>query len=195
MKKIVLAAILAGVSSMAAAEGWYLQGDAGYSKLTAKESGRSFKDNSPTARIAVGKDTGNLRYAVDYTYFGQLENQETSTNAYHKAEVSAHSVGVSAIYDFHNQSALTPYAGVRIGLNYLNLDAEEERTTAVSRSHISKSESNTRLGAGAVLGAQYQFTDKLALNTGVEYNYLGKIGSQSAKVHQYGANLGVRYNF
>ncbi|QEY24410.1 opacity family porin [Neisseria animalis] len=195
MKKTVLTVILAGLSGIAAANGWYVQGDVGASKLQVKESVFKVKDTNPSARIAVGKDTGALRYALDYTYFGKLDNHEKGVNRGvpfdHKAKMKVHSVGLSAIYDFENATALTPYVGARLGLNIADADSR----TVYGNSLSTVSETSTTVGIGGLAGAQYQFTDKLAANAGLEYNYLGKIGANDGKVSQYGANVGLRYNF
>lgn len=190
MKKLLLATLLAGVSTLAFAS-TYVQGEFGYGELKAKESGRTFKDGNAVARVAVGKDMGNVRYQGDYAYFGKVKNKEKLTNGYHNADVKAHSVGVSAIYDFATQSEFVPYAGVRLGLNHLDLDVDSVQGAVKSK----YSEKGLKVGAGVLAGVQYQFSPKTALNVGAEYNYLGKIGPKDAKVNQYGATVGVRYNF
>ncbi|STZ76688.1 opacity family porin [Bergeriella denitrificans] len=189
MKKLLLTAVLAGLSGAAAANGWYVQGDVGASRLEAKNDTGKVKDTKPTGRVSVGKDFGAARVAADYTYMGKVKNSESGDNFSHNAEVSAHSVGVSGIYDFHNASALTPYVGARVGLNRLDIDTR----TVVGNSSASASEDKTQIGIGALAGAQYQLTNNLAANAGIEYNYLGKVAD--AKVHQYGVNAGLRYNF
>ncbi|QEY24411.1 opacity family porin [Neisseria animalis] len=192
MKKLLLTAVLTGLSGVAAANGWYVQGDVGASKLQAKEEGGKIKDTKPYGRVSVGKDLGNFRYAFDYTYFGTLKNTDNyGTDGYHKAKLNAHSAGISGFYDFHNTTPLTPYVGLRASLNYLSLDTNGE-TDTVQYSH---SHDKTQVGIGGLVGAQYQFTDKLAANAGLEYNYLGKVGPVDTKISQYGANVGLRYNF
>lgn len=51
----------------------------------------------------------------------------------------------------------------------------------------------TKVGAGVLAGVQYAVSPQLAVDAGVEYNYLGKL--EDVKVNQYGAKLGLRYNF
>ncbi|OOS08385.1 outer membrane autotransporter barrel domain-containing protein [Moraxella cuniculi DSM 21768] len=199
MKKIALAAVLAGVSSMASAnllntDNLYVQGNVGYSKLQAKEAGAKFKDSNPSFTIAVGKDTGNVRYVGDYTYFGKLENNEQLNAGFFKAELSAQSVGFSAIYDFQPVSGFTPYVGGRLGLNYLRLKNEARANNGTVAASLDSKKAQA--GAGVLAGVQYSINPQLAVDAGVEYNYLGKVGSNDqVKLDQYGAKLGLRYNF
>lgn len=185
-------ALLVAFSGTAFAQNWYVQGDVGASKLEAKENGEKFKDNATAFRIGAGKDFGNIRYAVDYTYFGKLQNNETSGTDTYNAEALAHSVGFSAIYDFDTKTAFTPYVGARAGLNVLKFEATGTSSGAVV---VSAEETKTQLGLGALAGVQYNFTPAMALNAGVEYNYLGKVSDADTKVNQYGVNVGLRYNF
>ncbi|WP_242620100.1 opacity family porin, partial [Moraxella caviae] len=114
MKKLVLAAALAGVSTLAVANtGYYVQGNVGYSKLEFKDSEFKLKDSGASYGVAVGKKVGDMRYALDYTNFGKIkvsENEERVENfidtgvnnvtEHYKGEVTTHSLGLSAIYDF-----------------------------------------------------------------------------------------------
>lgn len=192
IKKFLLAVTLA-VTSVAsfASSGLYVQGDVLASKLEAKEDGEKFKKNTGAPRIAVGKDTGNIRYQADYTYFGKIKHSEVVGSASHNAELTAHSLGFSAIYDFDTKTALTPYVGARLGLNVLNLDAKTKDTA----SSIETEERKTTVGAGVLGGVQYNINNQFAVNAGLEYNYLGKFEDSDTKVNQYGASIGVRYNF
>lgn len=190
LKQLLIATALTATSVATFANtGLYVQGDLGASKLEAKEDGEKFTKSTVAPRIAVGQDTGHIRYQGDYTYFGKITNNQVEDGATHNAELSAHSVGFSAIYDFDTKTAFTPYVGARLGLNVLNFDANgsEGRTT------YSESERKVNVGAGVLGGVQYSINPNMALNAGLEYNYLGKL--DSTKVNQYGANLGLRYNF
>lgn len=206
MKKLLLATLLAGTSTFAMANvsDLYVQGNIGVSKLEAKEDGDKFKDNNTGYTIAVGKDTGAVRYQADYTNFGKIKENgsegESGTADYSEwtATLKAQSLGVSAIYDFQTVSGFTPYAGVRVGINQLNFKAHDVSTTVASDGaleNISSSESvkKTKVGAGVLAGVQYAINPQFAVDAGVEYNYLGKF--EDTKVSQYGAKVGLRYNF
>lgn len=58
---------MASVSTLATANsGLYIQGDVGYSKLQYAR-GTTLRDKGVKGTIAIGKDTGDLRYQVDFT--------------------------------------------------------------------------------------------------------------------------------
>lgn len=197
IKKFLLAVTLA-VTSVAsfASSGLYVQGDVLGSKVELKDTGK-LKKNKAGVRVAVGKDTGDIRYQADYAYFGKITEDEFSAQS--------HSVGFSAIYDFDTKTALTPYVGARLGVNALkikdsNLETIEttDNTTTPPAVTVEKvghafSKTKTQVGAGVLAGVQYNINNQFAVNAGVEYNYLGKV--DGVKFNQYGANIGVRYNF
>lgn len=185
MKKLMLAALLASISTLAVANP-YVQGEFGYSKMEAKNTAK-LKDSKAIGRVAVGKDLGNMRYQVDYTHFGKIKDDSALAAGFNRADLKAQSIGVSAIYDFATASEFTPYAGVRVGLNRLDLHVE----SATSK----YSNDSTKVGVGALAGIEYKVSPQVALNVGAEYNHLGKIDYANTKVNQYGATVGARYNF
>lgn len=211
MKKLALAAALASLSTLASANvlvnnGYYVQGGVGYSKLDVKfdDGGERVKDNDVSYTIAMGKDTGAVRYALDYTNYNKIKGSDSETiqgdieiQEDSSFNVKVHSVGLSAIYDFDAMSGLTPYVGVRLGVNQLKANvstvvttkAADKVTRDVEYAHGKK----TKVGVGALAGVQYAINPQLAVDAGVEYNHLGKI--YEAKLHQYGAKVGLRYNF
>ncbi|KLT72491.1 hypothetical protein PL75_08085 [Neisseria arctica] len=73
MKKFLLITLLSGFSTMAAAEGLYIQGELGTSRLVLKADNQNHKDTVTNTRISVGKSFGNARYALDYTHFGKVK--------------------------------------------------------------------------------------------------------------------------
>lgn len=180
MKKFVLATLLAIPALASAQEGYYVQADVGYARV--KVDGASGGDNTVSYGVAVGKAMeSGARFAVDYAHIANDEFRQKDTNF----KVKAHSVGVSAIYDFKNDTALTPYLGVRVAATRLSGEGSLEGQ------HFSKHTTST--GMGAVAGVQYQVAPNLALDGAVEYNYLGKF--EGEKVTQYGAKAGVRVDF
>lgn len=182
IKKFLLAVTLA-VTSVAsfASTGLYVQGDVLPSKIEFKDQD-TVKFNKTGFRVAVGKDTGDVRYQADYSFLGKKEFSEEGENE----KFTFQSVGVSAIYDFDTKTALTPYVGARAGVNMIS--------HKMNSTNSSISERHVKVGAGVLGGVQYNINNQFAVNAGVEYNYLGKYDS-TVKVNQYGANIGVRYNF
>lgn len=194
MKKLLLATLLASTSTLAMANvsGLYVQGNVGVSKLEAKEDGEKFKNNNTGYTIAVGKDTGAVRYQADYTNYGKIENREEfSATASYESKLKAQSIGLSAIYDFQPVSGVTPYVGARLGINQAKLDGRATSAT----SYISVSNKETKAGLGVLAGVQYTISPNLALDGNVEYNHMGSFFDSDTKLNQYGAKLGLRYNF
>ncbi|MDO4897577.1 MAG: opacity family porin [Moraxella sp.] len=176
MKKLLLASLLAIPALAFAQDGYYVQADVGYARV--KIDNLSGGDNTISYGVAVGKAMDNgARVAVDYTHLAGDEFRDKNSTL----KVKAHSVGVSSIYDFKNDTALTPYMGVRVSANRLSA---EDHTGGVH---------STRTGIGAVAGVQYEIAPNIALDGAVEYNYLGRF--EGEKVTQYGAKAGVRVDF
>lgn len=203
VSKILLAVTALIVSAVSYANtGYYVQGDVLASKMGVKDFSGTLKKNKVGARIAVGKDNGNLRYQADYTYFGEIkQNRSENVNMpvlgdvalKRKDQFNAHSVGFSTIYDFDTKTALQPYVGLRVGVNLLDVDIVGTASTATESSTTTREERKAQVGIGALAGVQYNINSKFALNAGLEYNYLGK--AEKFKFNQYGANVGLRYNF
>lgn len=209
MKKLVLATLLASSSTLAMAgafDGLYAQGNVGLSKLEIKIDDEKIKDNNTGYSVALGKDLGAIRYQVDYTDFGKYTETGSDGdlsivgNDEWTATLKAQSLGASAIYDFKPVfGGLTPYAGLRLGINQLKaedkgrastIDATTNQQTLIS---YYESEKKTKVGVGVLAGVQYAFNPKLALDAGVEYHHLGKV--EDWKFNQYGVKVGLRYNF
>ncbi|MDO4426805.1 MAG: opacity family porin [Moraxella sp.] len=215
-KNILLLAMCAAMPSVAAAmtpslpSNVYVQGDVGYSHLTAKEDAQDLKGDEVFGRVAVGRTHGQARYAVDYTHFGTAERHEHGTRTLaagevplvaagtypvvHSTELDAQSVGVSGYYDFKGVGKLTPYVGARVGVSRLSRETTEELQHGFFDHDLSEHTQNkTTFGVGAGAGVSYQVLPALPVDAGAEYNYLGKL--ENATVSQYGAKVGVRYQF
>lgn len=175
MKKLVLAALFALPMFAMAQSGYYIQGDVGFSRPKVETEGRTFNGNEVSYGVAVGKQLqNNARVEADYTYYGKTKKDG--------AEFEAQGLGLSAIYDFKNNTNFTPYLGVKVSANRLDV----QHTNGAKDERI-------RAGIGGVAGVQYQMNPNLALDGGVEYNHLGKVSGSNAD--QYGAKVGARVNF
>ncbi|WP_439243313.1 OmpW family outer membrane protein [Lonepinella sp. BR2474] len=183
MKKTALALIIGAlaVATSANATNWYVQGDLGYSKN--KFTSYPEIDKSKfEPRLSVGYDFGDFRLAVDYTHYGKFSGTDgygdyTSSKIY--------GIGFSGIYDFEINSDIKPYVGVRLASNVFKTDN--------SSGGFFESKTQTKFGYGALVGAQYKLDANWAVNGGIEYNRLGSF--EDTKVNNYGAKVGIRYNF
>ncbi|MDO4894724.1 opacity family porin [Moraxella sp.] len=217
MKKTIFAAAALALSAQALAielpssnSPYYAQADVGYSHINAKHTGETVKEGDVAFRVALGRTYGNTRYAVDYTRFGGAEKRVYSAKTVAAGEmpfvpagtytlensndVEVHSVGVSAYYDFAKMNQFTPYVGARLGVNRLSHDIGEDLHIGGEDYDISGHSINkTQVGAGVSAGVQYEINPALTLDVGAEYNHFGKV--EDIKVHQYGAKVGLRYNF
>ncbi|EEV24989.1 porin opacity type [Actinobacillus minor 202] len=200
MKKTIFALALStfALSATASATNWYAEGNLGYSKV--KTSGLAYSelnDSAFTPSVAVGYRLNDLRFALDYTHYGKASdsyvvNADDSVIS-NNFDLKIQSVGFSALYDIDLGSSLKPYVGVRLALNKIK---ENSNYTEVSTGYTergSESESYTKVGYGAVLGATYDLTPNWAVNANIEYNRLGKV--DDVKINQYGTKIGVRYSF
>ena len=206
MKKLILATVLAGLSTAAAANvlvnnGYYVQADLGYSNLEAKYNDNRPNDNKLEDKglgygISFGKDTNYGKINSSYTYQPQTN---TNTSITSSGELKAQSLGLSAIYDFDTVSGFTPYAGARVGINQIKSTVSTVTTTTSAQSTTHSQKQENKVGFGVLAGAQYVINPQLNVDAGVEYNYLGKYDKldtdSKLKAHQYGAKVGLRYNF
>lgn len=200
MKKTIFALALStfALSATASATNWYAEGNLGYSKV--KTSGLAYSevnDSMFTPSVAAGYRLNDLRFALDYTHYGKVSDSYVVNTGdsviSNNFDLKIQSVGFSALYDIDLGSSLKPYVGVRLALNKIK---ENSNYTEVSTGYTergSESDSYTKVGYGAVLGATYDLTPNWAVNANVEYNHLGKV--EDVKINQYGTKIGVRYSF
>lgn len=188
---------------------YYVQGDVGVSHLSAK-SAQTVNDVSGRTSILVGAQKNQFRYAADYTYFGNVEQKAFGAKTVAEGEIAfvpagnyglettsdieTHSLGVSAFYDFENAGKLTPYVGARLGVNHLNHEVSNELRQGFADYDLNEfANSKVSVGAGVMAGASYQMLPQIHLDAKAEFNHLGKV--ENTKVNQYGATVGVRYQF
>ncbi|OOF54758.1 hypothetical protein BKK56_08110 [Rodentibacter genomosp. 2] len=182
MKKSLLALAIGTLAvASGASANWYVQGDLGVSKTKFT----SYSDLSKTKvepRISVGYKLGNVRLAVDYTYHGKFSGTDGFGD---ESTAKIQGLGFSAIYDIDLNSAITPYVGARLSANQFKIT---NRTV-----NIFEDRSEIKFGYGLVAGAKYQLSGNWYVNGGVEYNRLGSY--EDTKINNYGAKLGVGYEF
>lgn len=213
MKKQALAlfgAIVIGTSATATPHNLYVQADTGYAHLTAKEPAQTLDGGDALARVAVGVVKGQTRFSADYTRFGSAEHKTHAIKTLVAGEVpflpagdypmerttelDAQSLGVSAHYDFTNDSKITPYVGARLGVNRLSREVSQELQHGFADYDLNEfANSKVSVGAGVMAGVSYQMLPQIHLDAKAEFNHLGKV--ENTKVNQYGATVGVRYQF
>ncbi|OBX00161.1 opacity family porin [Gallibacterium genomosp. 1] len=202
MKKLLVVALGAlALASTAQAE-WYVQGNLGYSKIKTSglEDGNLNKSKA-TPSVAIGYKLGDIRLALDYSHYGNINDHYRlyDANGYTegKNEFKIHGVGFSALYDIDLQSNIKPYVGVRVASNKVKSSSSSvyKQNNGGTYNQVEKdaSESSTKFGYGALVGASYDLMPNLALDVAAEYNILGKF--DDVKVKQYGVKAGLRYTF
>lgn len=186
MKKLALAVLLA-IPALAVAEGgYYIQGDVGFSRPTIERTGVYLSDNAISFGVTVGKQVrDDVRFAVDYAYLGNNKIKANNGTTEVDLKLHQHSLGVLSIYDFPSDTQLRPYLGVRASSNLIHGGGSYNGQQA--------SENQIKLGIGAVAGVQYQLSNNMALDGGIEYNHLGTF--YNSKMSQYGLSVGLRHNF
>ncbi|MDA3978244.1 opacity family porin [Gallibacterium sp. AGMB14963] len=191
MKKLLAVALGALVVASAANAEVYVQGDLGYSKL--KTSGLAhgnISDSNLEPSIAVGYKMGDWRAAVDYTNYGKAKGSYNDGTVKGHTKAKAQGFGVSAIYDIDLNAPIKPYVGARLSAN--SVKVTDSYVDNAGRNFNDK-DSSTKLGYGAMVGANYGLAPSLDLNTALEYNRLGNWSG--VKLNQYGLKVGLKYSF
>ncbi|MFC3873185.1 opacity family porin [Neisseria musculi] len=192
-KKIFAAAVFAALSAPVFADpGFYIQGDAGVSRLKAKDNeGFSTSKSGFSPRITVGYDFGNnWRGGVDYTHYTSIKYNYTRPGVSENGKAKFQSIGVSALYDFPVSEKVKPYLGARAGINHFS----DKYAYSSAASSLYRSKKETKTGVGVLAGVGVNVTDNIALDAGYRYNYWGKYES-STKVHTNEFSAGVRVKF
>ncbi|MFC0308873.1 opacity family porin [Gallibacterium trehalosifermentans] len=190
MKKLFVIALGAlAVASVASAE-VYVQGNLGYSKL--KTTGLDYSDFNKSnlqPSVAVGYKMGDWRAALDYTHYGKASSSYQDDDVKGQAKLKAQGVGLSAIYDIDVNSVVKPYVGARVSINSVKITD----TYVKNNVNYHVTESATKLGYGAMVGANYGLAPNLDLDAALEYNRLGNF--EGVKLNQYGLKVGLKYSF
>lgn len=205
MKKSLLVLAMGTLFAATASANFYVQGDLGTSKVKWSGDGETASKSGFTPSFSVGYNFTDFRLAFDYTKYATIKYSYEDVDSFHNGsvyesgsgKVKTDSFGLSAIYDINLNSALTPYVGARIAANRVSwndygIEISQQQDKKVTEK-VSEEYRKTKLGYGVLAGVSYKFTDSLALNAGLEYNYLGKFDGD--KGTQYGAKVGLRYEF
>lgn len=176
----------------------------------AKSLKDSYKESGFTPRISAGYDFGNYRAAIDYTHYKKASDSVSVSEQNFVAQgktynidanlgmdLKVQSVGISGIYDFDvNYHGVQPYVGARLGINRVELEKKlsisatevNNATNKVSDWGYAKGR-DTKVGFGAMVGAQYKINDQLSADVAYRYNRI----YSDLSAHEVTA--GLRYNF
>ena len=191
-KFLAAVAALALSAPVLADSGFYIQGDAGVSKVKASAEGASVSQSGFSPRLTAGYDFGNnWRVGVDYTHYKSLKVSETYDTETFNSKAKFNSVGVSAIHDFPVSEKVKPYLGARLGINRLSFDYQE--SDPEYDYYETGSFKKTKIGAGVLAGVGVNVTEKVTLDVGYRYNYWGKF--DGTKVQSNELSAGVRVKF
>lgn len=231
MKKLLLAALLTvalAVPAFAGDSGVYAgikvmdsyqsTGDVSTSGAAGAFDTKSYSQNTFGGGIFLGYDFYKqhnmpIRAEVEFamrssvnTDYDLKHRRAGVAGANLKGEYNMHTIMANAYYDFHNDSAFTPYVGGGLGLAIINskYEAEVFRNDGSSRSD-SFNESNTALAYNLGVGCSYDFTDTLTAD--FAYRFVGtsfhetdkSIGGTKVKVgmanYANEFSVGLRFNF
>ncbi|STO71011.1 opacity protein [Canicola haemoglobinophilus] len=191
----MVAALAALTLSSVANANWYVQGDLGYSKLkTHFQEGDSISKSQLAPSISVGYKFNNFRLGIDYSHYGKINHNNTQSDIVEKFNLKINSFGISTFYDFDLNSDFAAFVGARLSMNkikwnYNMVDSSDPSSIDTE----SVSDTRTKLGYGVVTGVSYKLSNNLFAQAAVEYQQLVKI--EGDKINQYGAKIGLRYEF
>lgn len=202
--KLLTAAFALALSAPVFADaGFYIQADAGVSKVKLKEE--QSLDNNPTVsqngfspRLTIGYDFGNnWRVGMDYTRYKSSFTHTESDAELGYQNVSTltgkikKNIGVSVIYDFPVSEKVKPYLGARVGTNSVSYDYLELNN---GNFNFRASGKETRASIGVLTGVDVKVSDKVTVDAGYRYNHWGKF-FDNAKINSHELSAGVRVKF
>jgi opacity protein-like surface antigen len=158
-------------------------------------------DNAFGGALAVGYDFNKkfqvpVRTELEYSIFSEVSGKKSSDNfldygpnysASAKQKLQIQTLFLNAYYDFHNDTAFTPYIGGGLGLAFIN--SKGSFTYAVQPPAVtddfkyalspgSKNSTNFAWNIGA--GVAYDINDNISLDLGYRFAGLGKAETKSA---------------
>lgn len=181
MKKLLVAACVFGAVALpAAAEGLYVQGDVGQSKVSLN-AGDGFTLSKPdvTYALGLGYDINpNLAVELSYRDFGSIDWHNSNTE---REELSAQSAQLSALGKLPVSNLVNVYG--RLGV--ARVKASDTFFSGNTKDDIT--EYRTRMMAG--IGASYEIMP--GIETRAEYSQYAKVEGASLST----LTLGVTYHF
>jgi len=168
---ILAAGIVAGLSTAALADGWYVGAETGLN-LAPAEKYKS--DDSTIGKVKVQKDAGfgllaNAGYAFGpYRVEGELgwryNGIDKVGGSDGKGDLQTYDLMVNGLYDIRTGTAWTPYFGAGIGGAYIQNNKVRNSTATLTN------DSDIAFAYQGIAGVSYALNEHLALNA--DYRYL-----------------------
>lgn len=213
MKKtfLILTAVLLFSTAVHAQEGYYASVKGIFSATEGKLDGIKDDYENLGLGFAVGaKVNRNIRAELEIAVRGEDSVSSPyygydgvySWEGVDKFSVSATSYMINGYYDFHNQSAFTPYVGLGIGMAKVKYENSWVESWYQSGAFLGTDSdiikiSKTKMVWNIALGASYKINDRLNLDLGyrhMDYGSFTTLGSKiETQANEFG--LGLRYDF
>lgn len=153
-------------------------------------------DTNLGAGLAVGTDLSYstsypIRLEGEYMYRGKAEWEKGPKSvsgagtAYQGFDVRSHSLMANAYYDFLNESVLTPYVGLGLGMSYLKSDYRNKVILGGTEYSVSGSGSDWNLAWNIGGGVAWQLNDAMSLDFSYRYVDLGEVETGKINVGNY----------
>ena len=162
------------------AEGFYIQADAGASRLSIDlehPTGTiTQSDNTFSPRIALGYDFGTFRMDLGYNKYGKIKFNDP----FHSS-IKVTTIDARFIKSFNNDAETRPFVGAK--LNYSSFDLKTDLEGV-------KLKYKDSAGVGALAGFEHRINRNIFIGSSIEANYLS-----ADPVLQLGANAFLRFKF
>ena len=167
--------------------------------------GRRTFDEGFNIHAAIGKNFTN-GFAVELEYgYNEAERDKKEvfnldkdvfevTNSYGAASIKT--LMINGLYNYENSSSFTPYAGVGLGLGFVELSNEQ------SKAHNTHQNNDTNFAFQFLAGLEYALTDNLALISGYRYLNAGEVTQKyldfaevSLDLESHNFESAIKYSF
>ncbi len=223
-KRVFLATLLSlalSVSAFAADNGFYMglkfidsiqsTGDVSKGGATKAFDVDNYTQNTIGGGVFVGFDffpmyqvpvRTELEYAIRTNSETEWDLKGNARDASLKGQWNLQTLFLNAYWDFHNDTAFTPYVGAGVGMGFIQSKYEMEIAGWGSKSH---NETNTVFAWNAGAGVAYAITDNLSADLAYRFVGLGyhenekTVAGEKMKVgmapYANEFSLGIRYTF